>query len=330
MKVLRIGDPHAKVTNLAEMEKLMGFVLLMATTHAVNRIEILGDLFHNHFQIRLEVLEFWDKWLDQLSDLIGVEVVVLVGNHDQSGDYKAGGHALSVFKRNKKPNLYIVDKELQLGPFGYLPYIHSSDEFLGRARKLYDAGARTLVSHTTYSGSKYESGMYAPDGIDPELLPFDTLITGHIHSRQRFSTPSGKSVIMPGTSRWDTASDANEPKGLWLVEHDGSTGKIVAEQFLDTSNVVTPIVSVTLREGDAIPTFPTNARVAVDLIGSSAWVTKMKSQLKGYSVSTQITDKKSAVERSAGKNLEDFVTNLYVSTMDRQVLLKYMKEMGLV
>lgn len=307
----------------------MKFVFAQYRETGFTRIVILGDLFHNHFQIRLEVLEFWDRWLDLLSDLAGVEVVVLVGNHDQSGDYKAGGHALSVFKRIKKPNLHIVDGPVQLGLFAFLPYIHSSDQLIADASKLFDAGARVLVNHTTYAGSKYESGMYAPDGIDPILLPYNLLITGHIHSRQRFITPRGQTVIMPGTSRWDTASDANEPKGLWLVSHSDLDGSIESERFIDTSSVVTPIVSVSLSEGDAIPEFPKNARVAIELIGSSTWVTKMKATFKGHSVSVKITDKKNSVERSAGKSLEDFVLNIY-QAKNKDALVKYMKEKNLV
>lgn len=329
MNTLYIGDPHAKATNLVEMGNLMQFVVNVAIDQEVKRIVILGDLFHNHFQIRLEVLEFWDRWLDVLSDIPGVEVVVLVGNHDQSGDYKAGGHALSVFKRIKKPNLHIVDGPVQLGLFGYLPYIHSRDQLIADANKLYGLGARVLVNHTTYAGSKYESGMYAPDGIDPIELPFNLLITGHIHSRQRFITTRGQTVIMPGTSRWDTASDANEPKGLWLVSHSSLDGSIQSERFIDTSAVVTPIVSVSLSEGDVIPEFPKNARVAIELTGSSTWVTKMKATFKGYSISVKITDKKNAVERSAGKSLADFLENLYQSK-NKEALVKYMKEKNLV
>lgn len=328
MKILRVGDPHVKVTNIDESDKLMEFVADMAIKHKVDRIELLGDLFHTHAVLRLEVLEFWNHWLDHLSDIC--ELVVLVGNHDLSGDYNSSSSALDIFHRLKKKNLQIVDFAKVLGVFGYVPYIHDNEKFIEAANHLVSYGAKVLVSHTTFNGAKFESGIYAPDGVDPEKLQFDLLVSGHIHSRQRFRTNKGQEVIYPGTARWDTNSDANEPKGLWLVEH-GPNGGIITEEFLDTSEVCTPIISVQLKEGEELSKFPNGARVYVELIGSSEWVAKQKQAMKGkYSLTAKITDKGKIENRKSGKGLEDFVSNIFSTTMDKQKLLKYMKETGLV
>src|SRR4051812_35415302 len=97
MKIIRVGDPHVKINNLEDSRKLMDFVLQKANELQPDRIELLGDLFHNHAVVRIEVLNFWDNVLTQLSN--SFQTVVLVGNHDQTGDYASQQHALSTLKR---------------------------------------------------------------------------------------------------------------------------------------------------------------------------------------------------------------------------------------
>lgn len=326
MKILRVGDPHIRPSNIVEAEKLMQFILDIIKNAKVDRLEILGDLFHTHAVVRLEVLEFWDRWLQNFSDII--ETVVLVGNHDQGGDHNSDSHALTVFKRIKNERLKIIDRPTILGSFGYLPYIHSTSVLLESARGLASQGAKTLVCHATFSGSQFDNGFYAPEGVNPDDIPFDTIISGHIHKEQIIA--NGK-VDYPGTAKWDTASDANEHKGVWLYEHDPITGKTINRDKISTAKVVTPIVSFKWVEGEDAPNIPDGAKASVELVGSSDWITKQKSKLKGkVSISSKFTDKKEKSERKTGNSLENFLTNLYSSTIDRQNLLAFAKEIGIV
>src|ERR1035437_5938687 len=178
MLILRVGDPHAKANNIEEIESLLTFVLEMARLHKVNRIELLGDLFHTHAIIRLEVLDLWDRWLEKLSQEF--ETVVLVGNHDQTGDKNSKLHALKFF-RNLKGNLVVVDDVWFSGAIGYMSYKHDNDAFVQTANHLATLGAKLLVCHQTFKEAKYESGMYAPDSIDASLINIPNIISGHIH-----------------------------------------------------------------------------------------------------------------------------------------------------
>jgi DNA repair exonuclease SbcCD nuclease subunit len=324
MHVLRVGDPHVKVSNLEESERLMQFVLDQARKHKVDRIELLGDLFHTHAIIRVEVIQFWQKWLILLS--AEFEVVVLVGNHDQPGDGSSAYSALSVFKRLNIKGLIVIEEDTAMGNIGYMPYIHSNNEFVARANELAEQGCTVLVSHTTYQGSKYDNGMYAPDGVDPDAISgnFIHLISGHVHTEQEYGR-----VWYPGTARWDTASDANKRKGVWICVHD-NTGRLTSREFVSTGEgVCVPIISVEWREGEACPELPEGAKTQVELIGSSAWVAKEKVNLKGKaSIKTKITDTKKE-SRKAGSNLLDFVNNHFESKIKDKVVNK-MKELGLV
>jgi len=323
MKILRVGDPHIKPSNIAEAESLMQFVKKTAIAAKVDRIEILGDLFHTHAVVRLEVLSFWDRWLQELSDVL--ETVVLVGNHDMTGSYDSYNHALTVFKRIKNENLRIIDKPTQIGYIGYMPYIHDAEEFVRQASRL---GTAVLVCHATFSGSQYDNGFYAPEGINPDEIQQHTIISGHVHKEQIIA--KGK-VDYPGTSMWQTASDANENKGIWLYEHDPVTGKVLQRDRISTAHVVTPIVSFTWIEGEEPPVIPEGSKASVELVGTSDWISKKKATLKGkVSISSKFTDQKRKLERKAGNSLESYLMNTYDTKMDRTKLLSFAQGLGIV
>lgn len=326
IKILRVGDPHAKAGNLEEMKSLILFVAEQAKLNKVHRIELLGDLFHTHNIIRLEVLEFWNWALDLLRNI--TETVVIVGNHDISGDFHSTFSALSVFALMNRDNLVIIEKPTVLGPFCYVPYIHNATDFITAADHGADSGATILVCHQTFAGSKFESGVYAPDGIPAGDWSerYEQIISGHIHSEQNFGN-----FIYPGTARWDSITDANRRKGIWLFEHE-KDGSLIGSSFISTEEVCSPIQCLEWKEGDAEPNnWSKNARVALELIGSSNWVAQMKEKYKGKcSIKTKITDKKTTTVRKTGNNFEDFVKTLFVSNMDRTNLINYAKELGII
>jgi DNA repair exonuclease SbcCD nuclease subunit len=326
LKVLYIGDPHVQVSNLDESDRLMDFVVDTSIKHTPDMIVLLGDLFHNFAIVRTEVLDFWKDWLDTLSE--SQKLIVIIGNHDlaNSGNDSYKSHALNTYKLMKKDNLYIVDSAQVHGPFGFIPYTHDQEKFMEIANGLKNYGAKILVVHQDINGSQYENGYYASGGIDPSKLDYPLIIGGHIHKRERF----GK-VILPGTPRWLTSSDSNEPKGLWLVNHNDETGLIESEEFIDTSSVCTPIYQITYKEGEQEPIIPEKARVSLELIGSSDWISKEKIKFKGKaSIKTKFTDIKKTESRKTGTNFIDFLKNLYPATTDKEQLLKLAQELQIV
>lgn len=324
MLILRVVDPHVKPSNIDESDALLTFIMNKAVELKVDRIELEGDLFHTHNNVRLEVLEFWEHWLPALSGIC--EVVVLVGNHDISGSYESTYSALNIFHKFKIKNLKIIDNARLIGKIGYIPYIHDNEKFIEVANGLAESGATVLVSHTTYDGCQYETGMYAPGGVNPERIDprITTLFSGHVHTNQEFGR-----VIYPGTARWLTDSDANHKKGIWLYTHD-NTGAFTNREFISTENVCEPIIGFDYHEGDTLPVTPENAKVLLNLVGSSDWVSKTKSELKGnYRISTKITDTKKKKARKSGKSLLEFLTTHYESK-NKAKLISYMQELKLV
>ena len=328
MKILRLGDPHVKPNNIKESDALMSFVVSTAIEQNVDTLEILGDLFDTHDLVRLSVTKFWDKWFKTLSQQ-KFSTIVLVGNHDLNGDYSDNYSALHPFLSLENDKFKIVHEPYIKGLYGYLPYIHDNNKFIEEANKLANKGATVLVSHPNYEGAVYDNGSAILHGIDSNLLSdsFLHLIGGHIHTELELGR-----IWYTGNPRWLTKSCANKQKGFWLCTHDDKTGQMLSKEFISTESVCTPIVSVTWKEGEERPEFPKNAKVDVELIGSSDWVTKTKKELIGsVSVSSKITDTKKSKERKSGKSLHEFLLKFHAIDPDKRVkLITYMEGLNLV
>lgn len=322
-------DPHFVHNKKEEMDNLAAFVCETAYKNNVDKINILGDLNDTFNILRTDNLEFWSKWLVLLCDVCPVKA--LVGNHDKKnqGDDNNKENSLNIFScLQTKYVLDIISSPVTFGIFGYMPYIHNKELFVKEANLLAEQGAKVLICHGEFDGGQYDNGHYIPDGVKQELLNFDLIISGHIHTRSAF----GK-VRNPGTARWITASDANKKKGIWLVEHDEVTGQILKEEFLDTSHICTPIYSYQFKEGDIEPVIPVGSRASVELIGSSEWISKQKPKFKGKaSISSKITDKQKPSNRKTGDSLEHFVNNVFeVGTgLNKEKMVKFMRENGIL
>lgn len=327
MKILRCGDPHIKPNNLKESEALMKFVVSKAEELKVDRLEILGDLFDTHSIVRLEVLEFWHRWFAGFSAQ-SFKTVVLVGNHDMSGDYLNSYSALHPFIVRENGVFKIVHKPYLDGVYAYLPYIHDNDKFVEEANKLADQGAKVLVSHPNFEGAVYDNGAGILNGVRPDLLSsnYVHLIGGHIHTELELGR-----VWYTGNPRWMTKSCANKMKGIWLCNHNDITGQIESKEFISTESVCTPIVSLIWKEGEDRPEISNNCNTNIELIGSSDWVTKQKLDLKGVSISSKLTDTKKSKVRKSGKSLHEFLSNHYQAEPEKiQKLIKYLGDMSLV
>ena len=311
-KILRIGDPHVQVSNIKDSEKLIDFCISTALERNVGVIEMLGDLFHTHAVVRLEVIDFWQKSIEKILNE-GFDCRILVGNHDQIGSKEKEQeiNALNIFKDvdqvyNDKylGSLLLVNKPLvSYDNIGYIPYTRSEEDFFRAASDLYKEGAKgLLVAHQTFTGAQYENGFFSEEGIDPGGAPQQQIISGHIHKSQQV----GK-CFYPGTPKWDTMADANDDKGIWIFTHM-EDGKYVDKEFISTKNIVTPIVSYHVKEGDEIPVLDRNARNYVKLEGKTAWINSVKKKIKDVAnIKILPTDRSVKSVNEQNTTLEDYI-----------------------
>ena len=313
MKILRVGDPHVTVSNISESENLIDFVISTAREHDIKHVEFLGDLFHTHAIIRVEVLDFWRKTFLRLH-YAGLHTTTLVGNHDQPGSREKEQlmNALDVFN-NAMPSLSVI-KEPCIIKHGdeymaaYIPYMSSKEDFIKASKGLFEQGAhQVLVAHQTFTGAQYDNGFYAEDGIDPKLVSQENIISGHIHATQQI----GK-CFYPGTPKWDTMSDANAKKGIWIFTHNAD-GSIADKEFISTEKVVTPIVKHVIEEGGEVPRLSKSARNYIELKGKSAWIAEMKKKYKGKaSIKAKPTDRRVGnIDKDKMLSLVDYLKSVF-------------------
>jgi DNA repair exonuclease SbcCD nuclease subunit len=289
-KILRVGDFHCQVSNLKDSEKLIDFIIKTAKENDIKTVEFLGDLFHTHAIKRIEVEHFWMEAFDKL-DECDIRCIALVGNHDQCGSKEKEQliNSLNLFqpRYGSLSEREIVSHPKRWGGVAYIPYHSNHDDFLKAAHELYDQGAtELLIAHQTFTGAQYENGFFSEEGIDPDLVPQKQIISGHIHKSQQV----GK-CFYPGTPKWDTMSDVNQEKGIWIFTHDKS-GQYIDKEFISTSEIVTPIISYDIKEGDVIPKhIDLRARNYVTLEGKTAWINKIKLQFKGCNIKIKNTDR---------------------------------------
>jgi DNA repair exonuclease SbcCD nuclease subunit len=314
MKILRVGDPHVTVSNLKESEKLLRFIVDTAVKNKVDVIEFLGDLMDTHSVIRSEVLNFWRMWFN-IIDSLNIKTFALVGNHDQNGDTEReqSVNSLNVFDGVYK-NITIVNKRIEHNRIMYLPHFGKPETFLAMTHSLLNPFPKStlLVAHQTFIGAEYESGFPAEDGIDIDSIPQEAIISGHIHKSQQI----GK-VFYTGAPRWLKSTDADTDKGIWIFEHNKENPAIYVKEFISVKEVVTPIIKIVFKEGEEEPTLPENAKVALELIGESAWIAKMRKKYKGKaSIRAVPSDRKaSSVDKSKLVDIEQFLAE-YVKPND--------------
>ena len=316
IKILRVGDPHVTVRNLEESERLIDFIREQAIKHEVNRIEFMGDLMHTHAVIRVEVLDFWKRSFSKLN--YSFSVAALVGNHDQPGsrEKEQQMNSLKVLERDGQ---FIIDEPIISNNIAYIPYMSDHAAFLKAAQDLYKQGAtKLLVAHQNFTIPLYS------DMIDPGLVPQEAIVTGHIHEQRQV----GK-VFQVGTPKWDTMTDANEEKGIWIFEHN-EDGSIKSKLFLSTKDIVTPIVKYTMNEGDEEVVLNEKARNYIELIGSTAWITQMKKKYKGLAaIKARPSDRKHVnINRDKMFSINDFLDTAFkpIEGVSKEDIKIYLKE----
>ena len=332
-KILYLGDPHAQVSNLHEVTRLTDFVLDTAAEKGVAAICIVGDLFHNHAVIRLEVLDFWTRFFKKAAER-KIKIIAMAGNHDKPGSTdKDHMTAISVFKYWRTEFVTVVDTPTTISELGidFMPYFRNESDLLEAMRQAHGkTGNKCVVAHQTFTGAQYENGFYDKDAIDPAEVPYQQVVSGHIHMAQAIDK-----VLYVGTPKWDTMSDANQHKGFSILEH-GKDGLYDPEKSerVSTAGVCTPIKTFVVLEEckDEVPKMDKNDRNHVTLVGSSDWIKKMKKKIgDGARIKVKPTDSLSSKVKDevALSNIDEFLRSFEtLNQVDKKRVIEYIKRLG--
>jgi hypothetical protein len=290
-KILYVGDVHATPDSLEECEKLVDFVITTAKSNSAKVVCFLGDIFNTHSVIHLPVLAFWKRQFDKLKDA-GLFVISLVGNHDKGGVRGIEDNALMLYT-----GITIVSRPTVISNILFLPYFYTTEDFIQACN---DNPTHLVVCHATFVGPGllFENGFPIADGINPNDVPQEQILSGHIHR----PASSGK-VTYIGAPRWRSVSDVNTERAIWIFEHDPVTGRILDGVPFSTASVCRPMFALTDTEETPCVLPEGDAAVLVDVHGTKQYVDRRKRELEALGVRVRTfaaSDRTAKVKESDG------------------------------
>jgi DNA repair exonuclease SbcCD nuclease subunit len=274
LRVLVIGDVHAKVDELEDCQYLDNRIHEVAQKEQVDSIVYLGDLY-DQFAVKNVVVERW--WREALSRY-PIPKTLLLGNHDRPGDASAVGHSLQAHADQSM--VLVADRPMMvMGGIVAMPFFFKAEDFVAACNAPEFRDAKTVLCHQSFIGGKYESGQpiearHDASAVDPASVPQPCIIAGHIHTPQTASK-----VWYVGAPRWrNNVSDANVDRFIYVIDFDG--GLPTAVRKYATGDVCRRIWRIHDTEGqlvqapDAIG--KAGDRYVVDITGSAAYIEQHK------------------------------------------------------
>lgn len=277
---LVVGDPHVTVEELDDCRALRDLVLAECRKHWYQGVIFLGDLHHNHASVRIEVLDFWRGFFQELETLYA-EALVLVGNHDRGHDQNSRVNSVWPYEGSAA----VIDTPRVIHDILFVPWCPTHEEFLAAVK---DNKRPTVICHQTFTGAKYENGMYASDGIDPDAVPANSIISGHIHTPMTFGR-----VFYPGAPRWRTAADANVNRAIYRMRF--MDGMLLETERVETAGHCRQLVDLDIYENEEfkVPDPKVPYSLVVTLHGTQAWIDGIRPQLPaGTRVRTDVVREK--------------------------------------
>lgn len=226
LRMLVIGDLHGKVSHLETFKKYLSWAEVQAHRFGVDAVVNLGDTNHDHAVLRSEIMSEFSFHISRCTSIRGgiKKYIYVVGNHDCFKPSDMKYHAMISLKDQR--HLKIVDSPEELFPgIHFVPYMHQGNSFPTKVGK-------TCFCHQAFVDLEYGHGIRVAvldkAAVDPNTLSATTVVTGHIHSRQRV----GK-VLCVGSAYAQGADDVGEQKGVHIVDVDDQ-GQVTAVQFVES------------------------------------------------------------------------------------------------
>lgn len=161
----------------------------------------LGDFYHLRYKIDVEIQ---NKVLDYFNDLKvnGIDVVLLVGNHDQANE--KGDHALRPF--SELSNVTVIDEPCIYKTCVWLPYRKDKQILIDFLDSVHIN--RIVFIHHGIQGFEKSNSIIDSDGIIYPFQKFHKIICGHYHKRQNLGN-----IYYVGSPYQINAGESGQEKG---------------------------------------------------------------------------------------------------------------------
>lgn len=183
LKILVIGDPHFKVSNVNQTTLMAKNIIHVALTTKPDLIVVLGDTLDRHELIDMIPLLHAVDFLHQLQDI--APLYVLIGNHDRKNnqDFLSSTHPFTALKYWN--NTHIVDECLLLYKnnvkITFVPYVPT-----GRFQEALETvdwkNSHVIFCHQEFKDAQMGALKSTQGDEWPTDYPY--IISGHIHDYQ--------------------------------------------------------------------------------------------------------------------------------------------------
>ena len=217
MKILTVGDPHWKPSNITIMPLFEKELVRVMQEQEPDVVVFLGDMLDRHELINSDIMNQCHDFILRLRNMC--EIIVLVGNHDLANNrcYLEPRHAFNMLKKVK--NVTVVDNVFvhPSGVFAAMPYV-PPNRFNEAVQLDTVKDCKVLFCHQEFQGASFNGVASAVAEKYPKDFPLG--ISGHIHKRQILQS----NFIYTGTPFQQDFGDSDE-KTISLFTVDGDNIK---------------------------------------------------------------------------------------------------------
>jgi len=242
LKILTIGDPHFKVSNIPESKAMTKNLVQMAREMKPDIIICLGDILDRHETIHVTPLTLSIQFLEDLEDI--APLYVIIGNHDRpnNSDFMSDQHPFNALKQWKNTTVIDTVKKTRFKDkydFIFVPYVYPGrfieaiSHLQGNDSELdpltYES-CHALFAHQEFFGAKMGAIISQQGDKWPHNYPL--VISGHIHEYDRLQ----HNIIYTGTPMQHAFGDHNNKTISEYVFYPSAKRRNIPLSDIETSH----------------------------------------------------------------------------------------------
>ena len=223
MKIALITDTHfgARNDNLNFNEYFYKFwentFFPYIKEHGIDTVIHLGDVMDRRKFVSYKIAQdFRLRFMQRFVDM-GVNLHMLVGNHDTFYKNTNDVNSLSELVEGKHPKVFVYPSiatvEFDGTPLCLVPWI-CADNYADTMNHIKETKAQVALGHFELNGFEMHAGHFAENGMESGFLnKFDTVFSGHFHKKS-----DNGHVYYLGNTYQMTWSDDGCPKGFHVFD----------------------------------------------------------------------------------------------------------------